>query len=50
MAPVPFRGTLNTSKNIPIIVDKLAEIYGVEHSEIKEQILINAQNFYKVKF
>ncbi|MBO4962404.1 MAG: TatD family hydrolase [Clostridia bacterium] len=50
MAPVPYRGTLNTSKNIPIIVDKLAKIYGVEHNELKEQILINAQNFYKVKF
>ena len=50
MSPEPYRGTLNTSKNIPIIVEKLATIYGVEHEEIKEQILINAQNFYKVKF
>ncbi len=50
MSPEPFRGRLNTSKNIPIIVEKLASIYGVEHEKIKEQILINAQNFYKVKF
>lgn len=50
MSPEPFRGRLNTSLNIPIIVDKLAQIYGVTTEEMKEQILLNTQNFYKVKF
>jgi len=50
MSPEPYRGQLNTSKNIPIIVEKLASIYNVSHEEMKEQIFKNAQNFYRVKF
>ncbi len=50
MSPEPYRGRLNTSLNIPVIVDKLAQIYGVEHDQMKEQLFINAQNFYKAKF
>lgn len=50
MSPEPFRGRLNTSLNIPIIVEKLAQIYNVTHEQMKEQLFINAQNFYKAKF
>ncbi len=50
MSPEPYRGRLNTSLNIPIIVEKIAEIYNTSHEKMKEQLFINAQSFYKVKF
>ena len=50
MSPEPYRGRLNTSLNIPIIVEKLAQIYGVSEEQMKERLYENAQNFYKVKF
>lgn len=46
MSPVPLRGTVNTPFNIPIIVNKLAEIYGVTEKEMEENILQNALRFF----
>ena len=50
MSPEPFRGQLNTSKNIPIIVEKMANIYNISHEEMKSRLFTNAQDFYRVKF
>ena len=30
LAPEPLRGTVNTPKNIPVIVEKLAQVRGAE--------------------
>lgn len=38
MAPVPFRGQVNTPYNIPIIVAKLAEMYNVDLEQMEQQI------------
>ena len=46
MAPVPFRGTVNTPYNIPIIVAKMAEIYSVTEKQMEEVILQNALKFF----
>lgn len=50
MSPEPYRGRLNTSLNIPIIVSKLAQIYELSEEQMRERLLKNAQNFYRVKF
>ncbi len=50
LAPVPFRGSINSPKNIPQIVAKLAFIRGVSPDKLAEQVLKNAkQLFYKIK-
>lgn len=46
MAPVPLRGTVNTPFNIPIIVNKLAEIYGKNVGETKMQIRENTLRIF----
>ena len=46
MAPVPLRGTLNTPSNIPLIVDKMAQIYGVDVGVMEEQIRKNTLAFF----
>ena len=47
LAPVPFRGKRNESKNIPIIAQKLAEIYNVSVDEIALATTANALQVYK---
>ena len=50
MAPVPLRGTVNTPYNIPIIVAKMASMYGVSVEHMEEQIHDNALRFFpKIK-
>ena len=50
MTPVPYRGTVNTPLNIPIIVAKMAGFYGVTVEEMEEQIRKNALQFFpKIK-
>ena len=36
LAPEPFRGTVNESKNIPYIASKIAEIQGVSIEEVEK--------------
>lgn len=49
LAPEPLRGSVNSPKNIPIIVEKLAEIRGEDKEKLKEQIFDNAKRlFYKL--
>ena len=50
MSPVPLRGTTNTPYNIPLIVAKIAEIYGKGIEETEQQIRENTlQLFPKIK-
>lgn len=50
MAPVPLRGTVNTPYNIPLIVAKIAEIYGKDVDETERQIRENTLKlFNKIK-
>jgi TatD DNase family protein len=49
LSPVPFRGKRNESSYIPIIAEKLAEIYDCSVSEIAEKTTQNAINIFKLE-
>lgn len=46
MAPVPLRGTVNTPLNIPLVVQKMADIYGVDVKQMEEQIAQNTLRLF----
>ncbi len=46
MAPVPFRGKINTPCNIPFILSKLANIYQISQEEMQQIVLNNTLNFF----
>lgn len=46
MSPEPLRGRVNTPLNIPLIVAKLADVYGVEIAAMEAQIHENALRFF----
>lgn len=49
LAPEPVRGTVNSPKNIPYIVERLASIRGVNGERLAERIMQNAKTlFYKL--
>ena len=48
MTPVPFRGTPNEPKNIPIVAQKMAELKGLSRDYIEEITTGNALRFYKI--
>lgn len=48
LAPVPYRGKRNESSYIPLVAQKLAEIYGVPISDISKKTTENAKNVYKL--
>ncbi len=50
LSPHPLRGKINTPKNIPLIVKKLAEIKDVSEKDLANQIMQNGKRlFYKIK-
>ena len=50
MAPVPLRGTVNTPCNIPLILQKLAEVYEIPAEQLDKQIEDNVTRFFtKIK-
>lgn len=50
LAPEPVRGTVNSPKNIPYIVERLASIRGTNKERFAESIMQNAKTlFYKLK-
>lgn len=49
MSPEPYRGRRNSSLNIPIIAQKLAELKGKSIEEIAEITYNNSIEFYKLK-
>ena len=46
MAPVPLRGTVNTPYNIPLIVAKIAQVYGKTVEETERQIRENTLRLF----
>ena len=50
LSPHPLRGKLNTPKNIPLIVSKLAELKGIDEQDLAREIMQNGRRlFYKIK-
>lgn len=47
LAPVPHRGKRNESKYLNLILDKVAECYGLSNQDIAFQTSINACNVFK---
>jgi TatD DNase family protein len=48
LAPVPLRGKRNSSLNLPLVADKLAEIWGVAPEEATEVTYANGCKFYNL--
>lgn len=46
LAPVPYRGMQNSSKYIPIIAEKIAEVLDVSLEEVAQQTTLNACNLF----
>ncbi|MBM3186945.1 MAG: TatD family hydrolase [Bacteroidetes bacterium] len=49
LPPVPYRGKRNESSYIPLIAEKLAEIYNCSNSEIAEKTTQNAIHLFQLK-
>lgn len=49
LPPVPLRGTLNSSKNLPIILQKLAEYKHMDVEELGEIVYRNSLEFFNIK-
>ncbi len=49
LSPVPYRGTINTSANLPIICKKLSEYKEMDQDYVSEKVYKNAINFFKIK-
>ncbi len=46
LSPEPFRGKLNTPKNIPIILGKLATLRGEDVEELARKVMNNAKTLF----
>ena len=49
LPPEPLRGTVNTSKNLPIILNKLAEYKHMDAEELGEIVYRNSLEFFNIK-
>ena len=49
MTPVPFRGTPNEPKYIPLVRDKMAELTGLTPEEVEQTTTRNALAFYSIQ-
>lgn len=49
LAPVPYRGKENESKNIPIIVEEMARLRGVSVEKMSEALCHNFEALFRVK-
>ena len=49
LPPVPLRGTLNTSENLPIILDKLSEYKNISKDELSQIVYRNSLEFFNIK-
>ncbi|MDO4282095.1 MAG: TatD family hydrolase [Clostridia bacterium] len=48
LPPEPYRGTVNTSLNLPIICAKLAEMKNLDVEDVSKAVFQNAKDFFKV--
>jgi len=46
MAPVPLRGTINTPYNVRLVLQKMADAYGVDFAEMERRVYDNALRFF----
>ena len=46
LAPEPFRGKQNSSKYIPVIATKIADILNVSLSEVEDKTTMTASNLF----
>ena len=49
LPPVPLRGTVNTSENLPIILDKLSEYKNISKEELSKIVYRNSLEFFNIK-
>lgn len=49
LSPEPFRGTTNSSKNIPLIANKIATIKNVELTEVSTKTIENTYKLFDLK-
>ena len=49
LPPEPLRGTVNTSKNLPIILNKLAEYKNIDVEELAKIVYRNSLEFFNIK-
>lgn len=49
LAPVPYRGTVNSSANLPIICKKLAEYKEMEYEFVAKQVYENSFEFFNIE-
>lgn len=49
LSPEPYRGKVNTSANLPIICQKLAEFKNLEYEEVAKQVYENSCKFFNIK-
>lgn len=47
LAPVPYRGSRNTSANIPLVIQEIARIKGMDAMEVEQILWDNALKLYK---
>ena len=48
LTPVPFRGTRNESKYIPVIAARIAELKGIGVDEVAETTTANARRLFNL--
>lgn len=48
LAPAPYRGSVNSSKNIPLIAQKIAEIYQMSVEDVGKITSSTARNIYRI--
>ena len=49
LSPEPFRGTRNSSLNLPYVVKAVSEIKGISEEKIIEITYKNAKDLYRIK-
>ena len=49
LAPIPFKGSINDSSNLPVIITKLAEYLETEKEYLSQIVYNNSLKFYKIK-
>ena len=49
LPPEPLRGTINSSKNLPIVLNKLAEYKKTDVEKLSEIVYRNSLEFFNIK-
>ena len=49
LPPVPLRGTINTSRDLPIVLEKLAEYKHMDVEELSKIVYRNSLEFFNIK-